>query len=63
MISSLVKKDSETLIPVVFAVVIIGIMIVCMLKVIKKLYFYSEGYFKDKQLLNALTEVEYSFEE
>ena len=63
LISSLIKKDGDALIPVVLAVVIIGIMIVCMLKVIKKLYFYSEGYFKDRQFLNALTDVEYSFDE
>ncbi len=62
-ISSLIKKSSDTVVPVVFAVVIIGIMIVCILKVFKKLYFYSEGYFKDRQLLNALIEVEYSFDE
>lgn len=62
-ISSLIKKDSDTIVPVVFAVIIIGIMIVCILQVFKKLYFYSEGYFKDRQLLNALTEVEYSFDE
>ena len=62
-ISSLIKKSSDTVVPVVFTVVIIGIMIVCILKVFKKLYFYSEGYFKDRQLLNALTEVEYSFKE
>lgn len=62
-ISSLIKKDSDTVVPVVFAVIIIGIMIVCILQVFKKIYFYSEGYFKDRQLLNALTEVEYSFDE
>ena len=62
LISTLIKKDGETLLPVVLAIVVIGIMIVCMLKVIKKLYFYSEGYFKDWQLLNALTEVEYSYD-
>lgn len=62
LISSLIKKD-DALIPMVFAIVIIGIMIVCILQLFKKLCFYSEGYFKDKQLLNALTEAEYSFDE
>jgi hypothetical protein len=62
LISSLIKTD-DALIPMVFAIVIIGIMIVCILQLFKKLCFYSEGYFKDKQLLNALTEAEYSFDE
>jgi hypothetical protein len=63
LISNLVSKDGNSLIPEVFVIVFIGIMIVVSLRLFKKIYFYSEGYFKDKQMLNALREVEYSFEE
>ena len=41
---------------------LIGIFIIIISNIIKKINYYSDGYFKDKQLLDVLNEIEYAKE-
>lgn len=60
LISSLIYKSEETLINEILYIIIIGILIICLSRIIKLIRFYSDGYFKDRYLLNALNEIQYS---
>lgn len=60
LISSLIHKESDTLFNVIIAIVFIGALLIGIVKIVKRIAFYKDGYFKDKQLLDALQEVEYS---
>lgn len=60
LISSLIHQESDTLLNVIIAVIFVGILLIGIVKIVKRIAFYKDGYFKDKQLLDALQEVEYS---
>lgn len=60
LISSLIYKDSDALINEIMAIIFIGIICIVFVKLFKKISFYSDGYLKDQQMLNALQEIEYS---
>ncbi len=60
LISSLIYKDSDALLNEIIIVVFFGMLLVGVVKMIKRISFYSDGYLKDKQMLNALKEIEYS---
>lgn len=62
LISSLIYKNSEALIEQLVSVMVIGVVIILMVKFLKKVLYYADGQFKDKQMLEMLKEVEYSFE-
>ncbi len=63
LISSLIHKDGDALINEIMAVIFIGIICIVFVKLFKKISFYSDGYLKDKQMLDALQEIEYSASE
>ena len=60
LISSLIHKEMDTLLNMIIAIVFVGVLLIGIVKIVKKIAFYKDGYFKDKQLLDALQEVEYS---
>lgn len=60
LISSLIHKEMDTLLNMIIAIVFIGVLLIGIVKIMKKIAFYKYGFFKDKQLLDALQEVEYS---
>ena len=59
LISSLIHQSEETAINQIVYIIVIGIFIICISKIVKQIRFYSDGYFKDKHLLNALNEIQY----
>lgn len=60
LISSFMYKESNTLINETIMIMLIGIIVVFLVKLIRIITFYSDGYWKDKKLLNVLNEIEYS---
>ena len=60
LISSLIYRDSNALLDAIIVIALIGIMLIFIIKSIKIVSFYSEGYWKDTQMLNVLEEVEYA---
>ena len=60
-VSAIIFKSSseDTLITNIIAVILLGLMIIGIVKVVDKLRYYSEGYFKDQYLLDVLNELEY----
>ena len=60
LISSLIHQSEKTIISHIFYIVVLGILIICLTRIVKLIRFYSDGYFKDKYLLNALNEIQYS---
>lgn len=62
LISSLIYKNSDALIEQLVSVMVIGVVVILMVKFLKKVLYYADGQFKDKQMLEMLKEVEYSFE-
>ena len=60
-VSAIIFKSSseDTLITNIIAVILLGLMIIGIVKVVDKLRYYSEGYFKDQHLLDVLNELEY----
>lgn len=60
LISAFMYKGSNTLINETIMIVFIGIIIIFLVKIIRIISFYSDGYWKDKKMLNALNEIEYS---
>lgn len=59
LISSLIHQSEETVISQILYIVVLGILIICLSRIVKLIRFYSDGYFKDKYLLNALNEIQY----
>ena len=60
LIASIIHADKATIPTMIGAVVIIGITFLGIIKLIKTINFYSEGYFKDKYLLDAIDELIYN---
>lgn len=60
LIASIIYTDSNTFPMAIIALVIIGFIVIGVVKLVKYINYYSEGYFKDKYLLDAINEVIYS---
>lgn len=60
LISSLIYADKDTAFVMIVAIVVIGIAIIGGIKIFGLIRFYTDGYFKDRYLLDALDELEYS---
>ena len=60
LIASIIYEKNEISLIAVVSVIIIGIAIAGFNKVIQAICFYTEGYFKDKYLFDALDELNYS---
>lgn len=60
-ISALIYKSEsvDILISQLFVVVILGLMIIGVSSILKKITYYSDGHFKDQYLLDVLNELEY----
>lgn len=60
-ISALIYKSesADILISQLFVVVILGLMIIGVSSILKKITYYSDGHFKDQYLLDVLNELEY----
>ncbi len=60
LISSLIYKNDDALIGQILGIIILGIFLVLLLRIIKRIIYFSDGYFKDKYLMDILNEFEYS---
>ena len=60
LIASIMYADNNTIPTAIVALIVLGFMSLGCVKIIRSINFYSEGYFKDKCLLDALEELDYS---
>ena len=60
LIASMIYSGLNVVLTSVFSVIFIGIAIAGLNKVVQAVFFYTEGYFKDKYLLDVLNELNYS---
>ena len=60
LISSLIYQNNTSVINQILVIIMLGLIIIGFSNIIKKIKFYSDGYFKDKHLLDVLNEVQYS---
>jgi len=60
LIASIIATDGNVEPTAIICIVVIGIVISGIAKLIQLVGFYSEGYFKDRYLLDALNELSYS---
>lgn len=60
-ISALIYKSesADILVSQLFVVVILGLMIIGVSNILKKITYYSDGHFKDQYLLDVLNELDY----
>lgn len=60
-ISALIYKSEsvDIIIEQLFAIIIMGLIIIGVANIFKKITYYSDGHFKDKYLLDVLNELEY----
>ncbi len=59
LISSLIYKNSNAVIKYIIGIISLGIVVIVITKIIKKITFYTDGYFKDEYLMSALCELDY----
>lgn len=59
LIASLIYADSNAVSIAIGTLIIVGIAILFALRLVNKLFYYSEGYFKDKYLMAAINELDY----
>lgn len=61
LISALIYKSEsvDIIIGRLFAIIIMGLMIIGVANIFKKITYYSDGHFKDQYLLDVLNELEY----
>lgn len=59
LISSLIYKNSNAVIKYIIGIISLGIVVIVITKIIKKIAFYTDGYFKDEYLMSALCELDY----
>lgn len=60
LIASIIYANSNAVIGSIVFVILTGIIVLEAVKLIKFINYYSEGHFKDKYLLNAINELDYS---
>ena len=60
-ISALIHKSegADFVISQLFIILILGLIIISISNILKKITYYSDGYFKDQYLLDILNELEY----
>ena len=60
-ISALIYKSesADVIIGQLIAIIIMGLMIIGVANIFKKITYYSDGHFKDQYLLDVLNELEY----
>lgn len=63
LVSALIYKNSDAVIEQIGVIIFIGMIIGVIVKFIKMIKYYTDGYFKDRHLLMVLNEVEYFEEE
>lgn len=59
LISSLIYKNSNAVIKYIIGIISLGIVVIVITKIIEKIAFYTDGYFKDEYLMSALCELDY----
>ena len=59
LVASIIYADSTVVPMAIGAVIIVGLAVLGLLKIINLINYYSDGYFKDKYLLDALNELDY----
>lgn len=59
LISSLIYKNSDAVVKSIIGIVILGVVVILIIKIFKKITFYTDGYFKDRYLMCALSELDY----
>jgi Kef-type K+ transport system membrane component KefB len=59
LIASIIYSNSNTLPAAIVAIIIIGLAMIGFIRLIGYIEYYSEGYFKDKYLLDAINELDY----
>lgn len=59
LIASVIYSDSKVIPIAIGAIILGGLAILGLIKLINLISYYSEGYFKDKYLLDAINELEY----
>lgn len=59
LISSLIYKNSDAVVKSIIKIIILGIVCILIVKILKKITFYTDGYFKDEYLMSALCELDY----
>lgn len=59
LISSLIYKNNETTTKSIIGLIVIGIVVILFIRMCKKISFYTDGYFKDRYLMCALSELDY----
>ncbi len=60
LIASIIYADSDVVPIGIGVLILIGLIVIGVVKLIRSISYYSEGYFKDKYLLDAINELEYS---
>lgn len=60
LIASIIYNDSDAVPVAIGALALIGFAILGVVKLIRTIGYYSEGYFKDRYLLDAINELDYS---
>lgn len=59
LISSLIYKNIDAVFKSIIGIISLGIIGMLIVKFIKKITFYTDGYFKDEYLMSALCELDY----
>lgn len=59
LIASIIYSNSNTIPVAIVVIIIIGIAVLGLIRLIGFIEFYSEGYFKDRYLLDAINELDY----
>ncbi len=59
LIASIIYSDSRAVTAEIGTIILVGFAILGFIKLINLINYYSEGYFKDKYLLDAINELEY----
>ncbi len=59
LISTIIKPEHASSISMIIGVIAFGIIAIAFLGMLKLFYYYADGYFKDKRLLETMNELEY----
>jgi ABC-type multidrug transport system fused ATPase/permease subunit len=59
LVASLIYSNSNTIPVAIVAIIIIGLVLLGLTRLIGYIEYYSEGYFKDKYLFEAINELDY----
>ena len=60
LVASLIYTQKDAVQTAIVALIILGFTVLGSVKIFRSIDYYSEGYFKDKYLLDAINEIEYS---